>query len=271
VTRRAACRLGVLAATALAAWPAAPRAAPPLTRGVVVEHLGAQLPLERMLRDSRGQAAPLGAFLGGGPALLVFGYYHCTMLCGMVLEGAVDGLRALERGAKPGDADAQGFRLVSLSIDPRDDARSAAQRQQPVLRKLGWPETRWPFLTGRAEDVRAIAERAGFGYAFDAASGEYAHTAALVVLAPGGRVAGYLYGIDFSAEQLRLALRDARAGTQRSSLARVLLRCFHYVPALRRHGGAIALGLRLGGALALLALGALLLRLWRIELARRAR
>jgi hypothetical protein len=60
------------------------------------------------------------------------------------------------------------------------------------------------------------------------------------------------------------ALRAAAVGGTRSTLQRILLRCYHYIPALRRYAGLVRWSLRACGALTLLGFGALLGRLiWR--------
>ena len=44
----------------------------------------------------------------------------------------------------------------------------------------------------------------GFHYAWDEASREWAHMAAIFVLTPDGKVSRYLYGIDYPPKDFRL-------------------------------------------------------------------
>ncbi len=251
----------VAAAVLVALTPAAAAAdGAPLAAATIVERLHAQLPLAAPLRDAQGRTRTLGEVLQDRPALLVLGYYHCSMLCGLVLEGTARALAELERDAR---GSVPGYAVVAVSIDPRDDPASALERQRGVLARVGWTAQRWPFLVGTADDVSALAAAAGFGYRYDAGTDQYAHAAALVVLAPGGRVSSYLYGVDFDPREIGAALRDAELGAVRSPLRRFLLRCFHYVPALRRHGDAIAWSLRATALATLCALAVWLVRLVR--------
>jgi protein SCO1/2 len=116
----------------------------------------------------------------------------------------------------------------------------------------------WPFLVGPAEASRALADAVGFHYARDEATGQWAHMAAIFVLAPDGTVSRYLYGIEYPPKDLRLALVEAAGGKVGTSFDRFLLTCYRYDPASRRYEP-YALGIvRAGGALVLAALVALI-------------
>lgn len=220
----------------------------PLAQADVIERLGEQVPLEVRVRDAQGHVAPLGDFVGSVPAVLILGYYHCEMLCGLVFEAAAAAMGSLDG---PGTG---AYRAISLSIDPSDGPASARHRQQPLLDRLGWAASRWPFLTASEQDVSRVADRIGFQYRYDAGSDQYAHPAVLTILTPGGRVASYLYGVEFDPARLERALEEARAGHALSPVRRLLLRCFHYVPALRKYEDALGHFFRLGGLATLAAL-----------------
>jgi protein SCO1/2 len=121
-------------------------------------------------------------------------------------------------------------------------------------------------MTGAEEQIRALARSVGFGYAYDEETKQYAHAAAVFILTPRGKISRYLYGINFSPRDLKLALLEAADGKVGTSLDRILLRCFKYDPALRKYG-IYVWGILKGGALLVLAmLSALLAVLWRREL-----
>ena len=224
---------------------------PPIEGAAVVEQIGAQIPADLVLRDQRGDPFRLGDLLGGPPVLLTMAWYHCHTLCGMVLDGTA---RAL---AGAGLAPGRDVRLATVSIDPRDDAESAAARRAGVSAALGAPLAAgaWPFLFGDADAVRKLADVVGFGFRWDAHSEQYAHAAVLVALTPEGRVSSYLYGVAFDPVALTRAVQRAGAGGTQASSEPLLLRCFHYVSALNRWAAPIRSYLRAGGALSLLALG----------------
>jgi protein SCO1/2 len=168
------------------------------------------------------------------------------MLCDLVLQALVKALRAV--GGGPG----QGYVGLTVSIDPKDRRGTAELKQKTVLQALGYPEARagWPFLVGAA--AAQLADAVGFRYAYDQASGQYAHPAVAMVISPDGRVSRYLYGIAFRPLDLRLALAEASQGRVASTVDRVLLTCFRYDPATRRYGLLVASVVKGGSALVLL-------------------
>jgi protein SCO1/2 len=234
----------------------------------IEERLGAQLPLDAALIDGAGKPFTLGAaFDGRRPVVLALVYYDCPMLCGLMLSGLAKAMR--ENGLELG----KDYQAVTVSFDPEEKPIQAAERRRGYLQSMGKADAGpdWPFLVGRGEVTRRIAEAAGFFYKRDPVSGEWAHPAALFVLTPAGKVSRYLYGIDYPPKDLRLALVEAADGKVGTSFDRLLLTCYRYDPASRKYEP-YALGIvRAGGLVTLLVLGAVILRLvWRERRARAA-
>jgi len=102
---------------------------------------------------------------------------------------------------------------------------------------VGRPEApaAWRFLVGGEPDIKAVTDSVGFRYAYDERTKQYAHAAALVVLTPDGRVSRYLYGIEYPAKDLRLAVVEAAQGRVGTSFDRLLLTCYRYDPASRTY------------------------------------
>jgi protein SCO1/2 len=242
---------------------AADIAPPPGLEGVeVTEHVGARLPLEVELGDARQRTVRLGDLFGDGkPVLLVLAYYRCPMLCGLVLRGVADGLRALDWRA------GERFRVVTVSIDPRDGWQEAGRKQATARAAAGLADDDdgWLFLTDRDGSARRLADAIGFGYRRDERSGEYAHPAAIVAATPDGRIARYLYGIEYPPRQLRLALLEASQGKVGGAFERVLMACYRWDPATRRYGVFVERFLRGGATLVLIVLAGLLTYLVRLE------
>jgi cytochrome c oxidase subunit II len=250
----------VLALLAALAAPAA-HAAEPLPReleGVgVTEHLGAQLPLDLVFTDHTGKQVRLGDyFRDGKPVILTLNYYSCPMLCGLQLNGLLTGLGGLDWTA--GDQ----FRVVTVSIDPREDATLAGGKRTAFLNRYGRGAADWSFLVGAEPQIARLAAAVGFGYRYDASQKQYAHPAVLYAISPTGRVSRYLYGIDYKPRDLKFSLMEASAGKTGSSVDRLILSCFHYDSEAHRYGP-YALGImRLAGVLTMLALGLLLAGMW---------
>jgi protein SCO1/2 len=247
--------LGVLAA--LARPLRADLAAPLPVRAVGVdERVGATIPLALPLTDSTGRAVRLGDYFGDGkPVLLLLTYNRCVMLCSLVLRGTSKALAALATDETSPRLPGRDYRVVNVSIDPRDTPHEAARKQAIVLEQAGLAgqPARWPFLVGEEPAIRALASSLGFRYAWDARSEQYAHPAVIFVIDPQGRIARYLYGFDFDPRALAAALSGApdTPATRRSGLAEAILSCFRFEPSARIFGAPIQ-RLFQGGALLIL-------------------
>jgi protein SCO1/2 len=228
----------------------------------IIEHLGEQLPLDLTFRDERGETVRLGSYFDGKrPVIVTLVYYNCPMLCSMVLNGAIDGLRGVD--FTPGED----FQIVTVSIDHREGPELASEKKKNYLEQYGRPEAAagWHFLTGDAEQIRALAGAIGFGYRYDPDRMEYAHGAAIFFASPEGKLTRYLFGIQHEPKQLHLALVEAGQGKIGSAVDRFLMRCYMYNPDSRKYGFYIWGAMRLGGLLTIIVISAMLMIFWRRE------
>ena len=238
---------------------------PAALEGVGIEEQpGASLPLDLPFVDSEGRSVRLGQYFSGErPVLLMLVYYRCPMLCGLLFNGVVEGLREL--AWTPG----RQFDIVTVSIDPLETPTLARLKKQNYLQMYERPEAApgWHFLTGREADIRALADAVGFGYRWVEERQEYAHAAAVMVATPDGRLSRYLYGLLYDGRTLRLALTEAGQGRVGSTADRLLLYCFHYDANAGRFVVAAANVMRLGALGTVTVLGVWLggwwLREWR--------
>jgi protein SCO1/2 len=86
---------------------------------------------------------------------------------------------------------------------------------------------------------------------------------------PDGRVARYLYGIEYPPKSLRLGLMEASEGKIGSPLDQLIMYCYHYDPSSRRYAPIAMNIMRLGGGATVLGLGLSLGMLWLREHRRR--
>ena len=221
---------------------------PPALAAVDYEQrLGNPLPLGARFRDERGTELPLGTYFGSRPVVLVPAYYACPMLCTLVLDGVTRALRAVGDGVT--------FEVVVFSIDATETSAQAAAKKDPLLGAGDLP-ARWHFLTGDASAIRALTDGIGFRYAWDDANARWAHPAGIVVATPDGRVARYLFGVEYAPRDMRLALVEASAGRLGSLVDRLLLFCYEYDPAVGAYGLVVLRTMRVAGALTVTALAA---------------
>jgi protein SCO1 len=224
----------------------------PILKNVGVDQkLNGQVPLDTPFVDEQGRDVTLGQFFGHRPVVLVLAYYNCPMLCSMVLNGAVSALQTLSF-----DAGKQ-FEFVVVSFDPGDTPQAALAKRKEYLPRYGRPrgEAGFHFLTGRESSIKTLTSAIGFKYAFDPAIQQFAHPALITILTPAGRISRYVYGIDFPAYDVRLALVEAADGKIGSPIDRALLYCYHYDPATGRYGFAILDAIRIGGLATLIGIG----------------
>ncbi len=217
------------------------------------EHVGARIPASLVFTDTTGKPVALGQlFDGKRPVVLVMAYAKCTMLCSVVLRGIAEAAR------KTGPALDRDYLPVIVSLDPRETWNEGARRQNMLLGEIGRPDQRgaWPYLVGDAASVAVLANALGFRYAWDEDTQQYAHPAVVFVLKPDGRIAEYLRGITY--DTLPDAVSRAARGDVTPALTHELLECFHFDPSLRRYEAKISLFLRLGGAVVLATLIALI-------------
>jgi protein SCO1 len=240
----------------------------------VIENLGQPIPSGLRLVDGYGQEQAIDKLLGQGkPLLVTMGYYRCPLLCNLVHEGLAKGIKAAE--LKLGTD----FLGLAVSIDPKEDVKSAVTNQRRLLRAIGATDTtQWPFLlpptvagsetppVAKSEnDAQKLAQAVGFRYKFDEKSKQFAHAAVAFVLTPNGKISRYLYGVDFKPRDLRFALVEASGGRVGTTLDRVLLTCFKYDPMTQRYTPNVFAFVRLGALACFAALATLLAVLWRRE------
>ncbi len=215
------------------------------------QHLGEKLPLDAVFADETGEAVTLGDYFTDRPVVLAFVYYDCPMLCPMVLNGIARTLGVLKLDA------GEDFDVVAISIDPRETSYMAAGQKRATVKRYGREDTvaGWHFLTGDAESVRRVTEAAGFRYTYIEETKEFAHASGMIVATPDGILAQYLYGLDFSPKDARLALVEASAGQIGSVVDQILLYCFRYDPKLGKYTAVVTRILRLAGLVFLAVLG----------------
>lgn len=235
---------------------------PPILRDAAIDQrLGEQVPLDLVFTDDAGKSVRLGDFFSDKPVILVLAYYRCPMLCNLVLNGLVQAMLGM-----PLDAGRE-FEIVTVSFDPRETPALAAAKKKQYLERYGRPGAvaGWHFLTGEEEPIRQLCDAVGFHAVYDARRDEFAHASGIMLLTPGGKVARYLFGVDFPARDLRLGLVEASEGKVGTPADRLFLFCYHYDPNTGRYGAAVMNLVRLAGAATALGLSTFLAVMWRRE------
>jgi protein SCO1/2 len=127
------------------------------------------------------------------------------------------------------------YEVVTITIDPQELFEKARAKKSQYLEAFGRPAPGWHFLTDYKGSVAQLARQVGFHYRYDARSDQYAHPAAIMVLTPSGKIARYLYGIQYKERDLRFALAEASENRTSMTTEKILLRCFMYDPKAGRY------------------------------------
>lgn len=218
----------------------------------ITQKLNAQVPLDLMFRDETGEIVRLNQFFHKGkPVLLEFVYFRCPMLCPMVLEGTTEALTHLKFDI------GKEFDVITVSIDPREKASTAAEAKDKYIKHYGRLDSApgWHFLTAHETAIKQLADSVGFQFAYDPHSDQFAHGAALMVLTPDGRVARYFYGFEFKPRDLRLAIVEASEGKIGTLTDQFLLMCFHYDASTGKYTRNAMMFARAGGLTTVFLLG----------------
>jgi protein SCO1/2 len=207
---------------------------------------GSRVPLNTQWKDESGASVTLGDALRRRPALLLFADYTCTTLCGPTLTFVGDALA--KSGLNPNE-----YRLVVLGLDPKDGPQQAAAMKRERI-STDAVATAAIFLAGDEATVHEAADSVGYRYAYDAEHDQFAHSAALLVLASDGRVTRALSGMGLSANDLRLALVEAGEGKIGSFVDHVRLLCYGFDPSIGAYTPLIYRSLAFGSALTVVVL-----------------
>lgn len=250
--------LTLLALLLLDNLPAHAQRTPNMTGIAYERKQGVRLPLKSAFIDADGQAVGIGELFKHAPLLLVFGYFHCEKLCPVARLAL---LRAAQKAGLSAGAD---YLFVAVSIDPAEKA-DAARKARDIDFAAAAPDGMadgFHYLTGKPDDIRALAESVGYRYREGADPETFIHPIGAVVATPSGIVSGYLSAIGASPEEMSEAIRVAAAeSAARASPA--LLLCFDFDSTSGRYTFAIVKFLRLGAVVMTLTLAAILYREFR--------
>ncbi|MCX6047620.1 MAG: SCO family protein [Chloroflexi bacterium] len=215
------------------------------------QHLDAQVPLDTEFVDADGQRVPLSSYFQGKPVIMLLGYFECPNLCPLEREGLVHALQPLKFTV------GKDFDVVMITIDPKETPAIATKVKQQSITTYARPGTEagWHFLTGEHAAIDRVAKAVGFRYAYDVGQQEYAHPSGVIILTPAGKIARYLFGIEYAPFDLRLGLVEAAASKIGTPVDQFLLLCFHYNPNTGTYSLLIMNMMRLAGVATTITLG----------------
>ena len=224
------------------------------------QKLGDKIPLDLRFVDDLGRDISLGQLIGDRPTILMLGYQRCPRLCAVLLKNVVGSLAKVPFQVGPE------VNVIHVSIDPKEDASLGPAVKSACMEEYGRPGSidGWHFLRNDEQAVRTLADSVGFPYQWDSAKGEYSHPSGIIVLAPDGTIVRYLFGLDFSPRDLRLAIAEASQGKVSAPAEKaLLLTCMSYDPVRGKYGIAVLKIMRAGALLTVALIGLYLANVWR--------
>jgi protein SCO1/2 len=111
----------------------------------IQEHLGDQIDLDHLEFISSEDGKPhllKEYFQTGKPVVLNLVYFECPMLCTLVLNGIMDGMKGLDWTI------GKQYDVVTISINPKDDTETAQLKRQAYVKS---------YLEGKRDEATAMS------------------------------------------------------------------------------------------------------------------
>jgi len=194
----------------------------------IEEKLGAVLPTDLKFFDEYGQIVQLKNLITK-PTVITLVYYRCPGICSPLLNGLSRTIEKLDLEA------GKDFNVVTISFDPTEDYQTAGEKKKNYLDNMNKKiqAESWRFLTGDKENIAKITDALGFRYQPQGA--DFMHPASIMVVSAEGKIARYLYGVEFLPLDLKLALTEASEGRSGPTINKFLKLCYSYDPEGRKY------------------------------------
>lgn len=214
----------------------------------IKEKLGSYLSDDIAFTNSEGKTVTTGDIFNGDiPVIINPVYYECPMLCSLVLNGLLDGVKEL--AWLPG----KDYKIVTLSIDPDEGTQLAKQNKSNYIENFGRDidNDGWYFLTGDSVNIKRLTESTGFGFKYVPEKNQYAHSAGIIFASPDRKITRYLYGIEYNEIDLKNALYETANGNIGNTIDKLVMYCYQYNPASNSYAPVAINIMKIGGALTL--------------------
>jgi protein SCO1/2 len=194
------------------------------------EQLGKHIPLDAVFNDENGSQVKLGDLING-PTVLALVYYHCPGICNPLMFELANVMNKSD--LEPG----YDYNVISISIDELETPQKASEKKKEMLSGFNKnvPENCWKFLTGDKENIKKVADAAG--YYFKREGNDFRHSGALIFVDKTGKICRYLipsytenHGFGILPFDFKMAVLETYEGKETPTIARVLQLCFRYDP-----------------------------------------
>ncbi len=175
--------------------------------------------------DAAGNHFELFTLLGEKPLIVSPVYTRCHSLCGVISNGVQTVITELGSLGKD-------FIMVSFYFDSSDrQVNLAAYENRWEMDGINWRT-----ISASPENIQRFLSSIDYQYDYNPATNEFNHPSILIVLTPTGRISRYIYGINPSKKDIRLAVIEAMSEKTRPGIIKgFYLRCFGYDPVLKTY------------------------------------
>jgi protein SCO1/2 len=175
--------------------------------------------------DATGKTFELYSLLEKKPLIISPVYTRCHSLCGVISNGVQKAINELGTLG-------QDFTMVSFSFDSSDRQMNLAAYEN----RWKMDGVNWKTISASGEAIQQLLSSIGYEYDYDPATKEFNHPSILIVLTPSGKISRFIYGVNPSKKDIKLAVMEAMAEKTRPGLFKgFYLRCFGYDPVLKTY------------------------------------
>ncbi len=194
----------------------------------IFERLGESIPDGIILTNESGQQVDVKSLITK-PTVFSLVYFRCPGICSPLLNGVSTVID--KTNLEPG----KDYDLITISFDPTEDYKLAAGKKESYLENLDRkiPADSWRFLTGDSANIKKIADALGFK--FQKQENDYMHGASIMLVSPDGKIARYLYGVEYLPFDFKMAVTEASEGKVIPSINKIMKMCFSFDPEGRKY------------------------------------
>ncbi len=173
-----------------------------------------------------GQETDLYSLLKGKPTILLLSYYTCEGTCPV----RIDNLNKLIKETSLKNKD---FNVLNLSFDEKDNLEALKK-----FKEIHGPFTKhWIFGLIKKNQINELTDSVGFKFFFSERDKTFVHPNVYIFVTEGGRITRYLYGVNPSERDIKLALLETEQNkiSFNSIIDLAYLACFTYDPSRSRY------------------------------------
>lgn len=209
------------------------------------QKLNNQIPLDLKFKDENGKDVTLADYFNKGrPIIMNPVWYECTGTCELTFSGLITALNAFKID-NPGDT----YDIVTFSIKPTEGPDLATVRKQQVkkLFRRDGVDVGWHFLTGDLDSITKLTAALGFRYQYNQKRNRINHPSGIMIATPEGKVAQYLYGVEYPAPMLLRGLEAAKSKKIAPPAPVINLGCYEFDPTTNSYRPVLWRIIQLGG------------------------